>query len=100
MGRGNAVRARRRVAVPTGSAGSADVLGVRGGYQRDQRLGGDDATTPSARTAEQTEIALFWLESSPLQWNRIARSLSAGQRLDPWESARLFGLLNMAMADG
>jgi len=63
-------------------------------------LGGDGVITPSARTAEETEIALFWLESSPLQWNRIARALSAGQRLDRWESARLFGLLNMAMADG
>jgi hypothetical protein len=63
-------------------------------------LGGDGITTPSARTPEQTEIALFWLESSPLQWNRIARTLSASRRLDPWQSARLFGLLNMAMADG
>jgi hypothetical protein len=63
-------------------------------------LGGDGVTTPSARTAEETETALFWLESSPLQWNRIARTLTAGQRLNPWESARLFGLLNMALADG
>ena len=63
-------------------------------------LGGDGITTPSTRTPEQTEIALFWLESSPLQWNRIARTLSASRRLDPWESARLFGLLNMALADG
>jgi hypothetical protein len=63
-------------------------------------LGGDGITTPTARTAGQTEIALFWLESSPLQWNRIARTLSASRRLDPWESARLFGLLNMALADG
>ena len=30
-------------------------------------LGGDGITTPSARTADQTEIALFWWESSPLQ---------------------------------
>ncbi len=40
-------------------------------------LGGDDVTTPSARTADQTEIALFWYESSPLKWNRIARTVSA-----------------------
>ena len=65
-----------------------------------KRLGGDDITTPSARTAEQTEIALFWVESSPLQWNRIARTVSAKKRLDLWEQARLFGLLNMALADG
>ena len=65
-----------------------------------KRLGGDGVTTPSARTAEQTEIALFWVESSPLQWNRIARAVSADTRLDLWEQARLFGLLNMALADG
>jgi PAP2 superfamily len=63
-------------------------------------LGGDDVTTPSARTPEQTEIALFWVESSPLQWNRIARTVSHAEGLDMWENARLFGLLNMALADG
>ncbi len=65
-----------------------------------KRLGSDGITAPSARTAEQTQIALFWLESSPLQWNRIARGVSADTGLDPWENARLFGLLNMALADG
>jgi hypothetical protein len=61
-------------------------------------LGGDGVATPSARTPEQTQVALFWVESSPLQWNRIARTVSA--RLDPWAQARLFALLNMALADG
>jgi hypothetical protein len=65
-----------------------------------QRLGGDGVTTPSARTAEQTQIATFWVESSPLQWNRIARIVATHARTDMWASARLFGLLNMAMADG
>jgi hypothetical protein len=65
-----------------------------------KRLGGDDITTPSERTDDQTEIALFWVESAPLQWNRIARTVSADEHLDMWESARLFGLLNMALTDG
>jgi hypothetical protein len=65
-----------------------------------KRLGGDGTTTPSERTTEQTEIALFWVESSPLAWNRIARTVSADEGLDLWENARLFGLLNMALADG
>lgn len=65
-----------------------------------QRLGGDGVSTPSARNADQTEIALFWVESSPLAWNRIARSVSEAQGLDPWQNARLFGLLNVALADG
>jgi hypothetical protein len=65
-----------------------------------KRLGGDGSTTPSARNADQTQIAQFWVESSPLQWNRIARAVSADRRLGLWENARLFGLLNLAMADG
>ena len=35
-----------------------------------------------------------------MQWNRIARIVSADSDLDLWENARLFGLLNLAMADG
>jgi hypothetical protein len=65
-----------------------------------QRLGGDDVTTPSERTSEQTEIALFWVESSPLAWNRLSRSVAEAEGLDLWESARLLGLLNLAMVDG
>jgi PAP2 superfamily len=58
------------------------------------------ARVGSTRTAEQTEIAHFWWESSLAQWNRIARAVSAAAGLNLWEKARLFGLLNMAMADG
>ncbi len=65
-----------------------------------QRLGGDDITTPSARSAVQTEIALFWVQSSPEMWNRIARSAAASKGLDPWQSARLLALLNMGLTDG
>ena len=69
-------------------------------YNEVKALGGDGITTPSLRTADQTEIALFWYESSPLKWNRIARTISADRGLDLWENARLFGLLNIALADG
>jgi hypothetical protein len=54
----------------------------------------------STRTPEETQIAYFWLESSPLQWNRIARTVSAASGLNQWENAQLFALLNMALADG
>jgi len=54
----------------------------------------------STRTAEQTQIAHFWVESSPLQWNRIARAVATAANLTLWENARLFGLLNLALADG
>ncbi len=63
-------------------------------------LGGDGVTTPSLRTPEQTEFGLFWIEGSVLTWNRIARDVSATRGLDLWENARLFGLLNLAVADG
>jgi hypothetical protein len=56
------------------------------------------------RTREQTEIALFWAGGEgtvtpPGQWNRIARSVAAGRKLSLVESARLYALLNVAMAD-
>jgi hypothetical protein len=63
-------------------------------------LGWNGTTTPSRRSADQTEIALYWWESSPLKWNRVARLVSVDQGLDLWENARLFGLLNVALADG
>jgi hypothetical protein len=69
-------------------------------YNEVKSLGGDGVITDSDRTGEQTEIALFWWESSPLKWNRIARTVSTNQGFGVWENARLFGLLNMALADG
>ena len=63
-------------------------------------LGGDGKKTPSARTPDQTQIALFWWEASPIKWNRIARTVSADKGLSAAENARLFAVLNMALADG
>ena len=53
-----------------------------------------------ARSAEQTEIALFWMENSPPGWNRIARIVAAQRHLDAWDAARLFALLQMGEFDG
>ena len=69
-------------------------------YNEIKAIGGNGTTTPSARTADQTQIGLFWIESSPLGWNRLARAVSADRSLELWENARLFALLNLAMADG
>jgi hypothetical protein len=69
-------------------------------FKEVKALGGDGVTTPSARTPDQTQIALFWYESSPVGWNRIARTVSVATGLDLWENARLFALLNLASADG
>jgi hypothetical protein len=52
------------------------------------------------RTPEQSEIAKFWYEDSPLGWNRIASAAVRQRGLDSWEAARAFALVNFAMADG
>jgi hypothetical protein len=55
----------------------------------------------TVRTTDQTHIALFWTESSPIGWNRIARIiLNQNQNsIDAWKAARLFALLQLAEAD-
>ena len=70
-------------------------------YNEVKRLGGDDPTTPTECTTEdQTEIALYWLENSttPSGTASPARSPPPGTR--PLGNARLFGSLNLALADG
>jgi hypothetical protein len=69
-------------------------------FDQVKSLGGDGKTTPTARTEDQSQIALFWLESSPLKWSRIARTVATDKSQNMWESARLFAVLNMALADG
>jgi hypothetical protein len=66
-------------------------------YNEIKAVGG---ATSSTRTADQTEIGRFWIESSPLAWNRIARTVAMQERLSLHENARLFALLNLALADG
>jgi hypothetical protein len=54
----------------------------------------------TTRTAEQSEIAKFWYEDSPLGWNRIANTIVRQLGLDSWSAARTFALVHFAMADG
>lgn len=51
------------------------------------------------RTAEQSEIGAFWIESNSSAMNRMARSLAEKKKLDGWEAARLIGLVQMAVVD-
>jgi hypothetical protein len=58
----------------------------------------------STRTEEQTEIALFWAdgagtETPPGHWNTIAQIIADGRANTLEQNARLFALLNLAMAD-
>jgi len=54
----------------------------------------------STRTPDQSAIAQFWYEDSPLGWNRIANTVVRQRRPDPWSAARAFALVNFALADG
>jgi hypothetical protein len=53
----------------------------------------------TARSAEQTEIALFWMENSPTGWNRIARTIADQRKLDALDVARLFAALQLGEFD-
>ena len=53
----------------------------------------------STRTAEQTDIARFWSDNPPLQWNRAWRALSMAKGLSLAENARYFAMLASASAD-
>lgn len=87
-----------RARAPYGFADPARAVLTRR-YTRDfdelTRLGG----AVSERSPDQTAIAFFWMENSPLGWNRVARILGAERRLDGWELAHLFALLHLAEAD-
>src|SRR5262249_17930825 len=66
-----------------------------------QELGAKDSKT---RTRDQTEIALFWADNEgtvtpPGHWNRIAANVAEKRGLSMDENARLFALLNVALAD-
>lgn len=51
------------------------------------------------RTAEQTEIALFWKENSPTGWNRIARVVAGQRNMDAWDAARLLTVMAVGEFD-
>lgn len=52
-----------------------------------------------ARTAEQTEIGRFWIETSSSILNRITRDLIIMKDLDGWEAAKLIALIQMSVID-
>jgi len=62
------------------------------------------AATNSTRTADQSEIARFWAdgagtETPPGHWNHIAAEVARERGNTLEQNARLFALLNIAMAD-
>ena len=51
------------------------------------------------RSSDQTYYAKFWYEFSEAGWNRIAREVAIEKKLSLVETARLFALVDMALAD-
>ncbi len=61
-------------------------------------------TDSTERTADQTDIAVFWADgggtaSPPGHWNRIATDLSLASGQSTLERARTLALLNLGLAD-
>jgi len=75
-------------------------------YNEVKSLGGDGADTPTERTAKQTQTGIFWaydgrpgLGTPPRLYNEIVRVVAAKQHNTESQNARLFTLVNVAMAD-
>ena len=65
-------------------------------YNQVKALG---AVNSTVRTAEQTEIGLFWTENTSKQYARAFRALAAARTLDTSDTARLFAMMWTAVAD-
>lgn len=77
-------------------------------YNETKSIGGDGIVTPTTRTAEQTQIGIFWaydgtpsLCAPPRLYNQITMHIAdqMGTSSNPAELARLLALANVAMAD-
>src|SRR5690349_21094599 len=55
--------------------------------------------TSTTRTVEQTEIGKFWNGNIQDFWNEIAQTAALDRHLNLEQSARLFALLNISLAD-
>jgi hypothetical protein len=53
----------------------------------------------SARTSEQTDLALFWAANYQVLWNHVLRDIATAHVHNIDDSARLFALANLAMTD-
>lgn len=75
-------------------------------FNQVKSLGGDGVSTPTTRTAEQTGIGIFWaydgtpgLGTPPRLYNQITRVIAQQEHNTEVQNARLFAMVNVAMAD-
>jgi hypothetical protein len=85
---------------PLGSAAYAAA------FDQVKALGGDGITTPTVRTPEETQIGIFWgydgspgIGVPPRMYNQIAQVLAVQEGNTVVQNARLFALVNLALAD-
>ena len=57
------------------------------------------ALNNSARTPEQTDMAQFWAANYPVLWNKVLRDIANAHVDNIADSARLFALVSMSVAD-
>lgn len=83
-----------------------DSLEYLAAFNEVYNLGGDGVNTPTTRTAKQSQIGIFWgydgspgLGTPPRLYNQIARTIAVQRGNTEADNARLFALLNIAMAD-
>lgn len=55
--------------------------------------------TSTVRTPEQTDIGYFWADSGPVLWQNALRYISNNYLNDVGDSARMFALADVALAD-
>ncbi len=84
-----------------GSVPALDSQAYADAVNQVQSLGERESAT---RTADQTEIARFWndqtgTDTPPGQWNQIAATVATAAGNTLAEDARLFAMLNVALAD-
>ena len=66
-------------------------------YNEVKSLGSASSTT---RTADQSEIAKFWLEFIDAAWCRVAIQLAAAREMPGWALMRTLALIAVSQADG
>ena len=88
---------------PPPAMGSAEYTAA---FEEVKRLGGDGITTPTVRTEQEKQLAIFWaydgtpsLCAPPRLYNQIATQIAEQKRSNVVELARLLALVNVAMAD-
>jgi hypothetical protein len=75
-------------------------------YNEVKDLGGDGIHTPTRRTPEQTDIGIFWaydgtneMGTPPRLYNQVAQAVARQEGNTIVQNARMFALVNTAMAD-